>query len=87
MEKTLKINVGEYESRSDKGGEHRRWRNGGVKIGMYNFKGELEMEFEDIGDAVERNPVGATYSGIADCINRRTKKHKGKIWRREGDEE
>lgn len=70
-------------SRSDKGKQHRKYRHGGVRIGMYNFNGELEAEFEDLNAAVERNGVGATYVGIVNCITGKVKKHAGKIWRKE----
>lgn len=69
--------------RSDKGGVHKKWRHGNARIGMYNFNGVLEREFEDLDDAVANNPVGATYRGIVDCITKKTKKHAGKIWRKE----
>lgn len=80
MDKKIEIND---LGRSDKGKSHKKWRNGGVRIGMYNFNGELEEEFEDIEDAIERNGVGATYIGIVNCMNGKIKKHAGKIWRRE----
>ena len=79
------INVSGLE-RSDKGGKHRKYRHGGCRIGMYNFNGVLEREFEDLDDAVTNNTVGATYRGIVDCITGKTKKHAGKIWRKESAE-
>ena len=69
--------------RSDRGGVHRKYRHGGVRIGMYNYAGELEAEFEDLDAAVAENVVGATYRGIVDCITGKVKKHAGKIWRKE----
>lgn len=78
-----KIEVSGLE-RSDKGGVHKKYRHGGVRIGMYNFNGELEAEYADIDVAVAENPVGATYRGIVDCVTGKTKKHAGKIWRKEG---
>lgn len=80
MDKKIEINGLE---RSDKGGSHRKYRHGGCKIGMYNFMGVLEEEFEDLDAAVIGNRVGATYRGIVDCITGKTKKHAGKIWRKE----
>lgn len=69
--------------RSDLGGSHRKWKHGNGRIGMYNFNGELEIIFDNLDDAVSNNPVGATYRGIVDCITGKTKKHAGKIWRKE----
>lgn len=83
MDKELKFNTENYLKRSDAGGQHRKYRHGDVKIGMYNFAGQLEEVFEDLTDAVQKNKVGATYVGIVNCITGRTKKHAGKIWRKE----
>lgn len=80
MDKKIKVND---LSRSDKGGIHKKYRHGGCRIGMYNFNGELEAEFSDLDDAVENNGVGATYSGIVNCMTGKTKKHAGKIWRKD----
>ena len=86
MDKKLEINTDAVMYRSDKGGSHKKYRHGGVKIGMYNFNGELEAEFEDLDAAVRENVVGATYVGIVNCMTGKTKKHAGKIWRKEGGE-
>lgn len=83
MDKTLNINMEEYLAKSDKGKSHKKWVHNGYRVGMYNFAGELEMEFESLTEAVERNPVGGTYKGILACVKGEIKKHKGKIWRRE----
>ena len=77
-----KIEISGLE-RSDKGGTHRKYRHGGVKIGMYNYNGELEEEYKDLDAAVRDNEVGATYIGIVNCLNGKTKRHAGKIWRKE----
>ena len=84
MDKKIEINGLE---RSDKGGSHLKYRHGGVKIGMYNFNGELEAEFLDLDSAVAENTVGATYRGIVNCLTGNTKKHVGKIWRKEAPNE
>ena len=82
MDSKLEINAERVIYRSDKGGSHRKYRHGGVPIGMYNFNGELEEEFVDLDVAVRENRVGATYSGIVACLTGKTKKHAGKIWRK-----
>lgn len=86
MDKKLNINMEEYLAKSDKGKSHRKWKHGDYRIGMYNYAGVLEMEFENLTDAVENNPVGATYKGILACVKGTIKKHAGKIWRKEGEE-
>lgn len=86
MDKVLDINMEEYLAKSDKGKSHRKWVHDGYRVGMYNFAGELEQEFESLTDAVENNPVGATYKGILACVKHEIKKHAGKIWRKEGEE-
>ena len=78
----MEINAERVIYRSDRGGSHRKYRHGGVRIGMYNFNGELEAEFEDLDAAVRGNTVGATYNGIVACLTGKTKKHAGKIWRK-----
>lgn len=80
MDKTIDISD---LRRSDVGGVHKKYRHGGCKIGMYNYAGELECEYNGIEEAVRDNPVGGTYSGIVNCISGRIKRHAGKIWRKE----
>ena len=87
MDKVLDINMEEYLAKRDKGKSHRKWVHDGYRIGMYNYAGELEMEFGSMTDAVENNPVGGTYKGILACVKGEIKKHAGKIWRREEVEE
>ena len=82
----MNVNMEEYLAKSDKGKSHKKWVHSGYRIGMYNYAGVLEMEFEDLTDAVENNPVGATYKGILACVKGEIKKHAGKIWRKEGEE-
>ena len=85
MNKKLNINVEEYLQRSDKGIKRGNYKYD-MRIGMYNFAGKLEQTFENLTDAVENNPVGATYKGILACVKGEIKKHAGKIWRKEGEE-
>lgn len=86
MDKELDINMEEYLRRSDSGRVRKKYKHDDARIGMYNFAGKLEMEFESMTDAVENNPVGATYKGILACVKHEIKKHAGKIWRKEGEE-
>lgn len=86
MDKELNINVDEYLQRKDKGVHRKKYKHDDARIGMYNYAGVLEMEFENLTDAVENNPVGATYKGILACVKHEIKKHAGKIWRKEGEE-
>lgn len=82
MEKQLNISE-DYLRRSDKGGTHGRWAWGGIPIGMYNYAGTLEREFEDIYDAMENSGVkGVTYKGIVACCEGKIRTHAGKIWRK-----
>lgn len=83
MDKELNINVDEYLQRKDKGHVRKKYKHDNFRIGMYNFAGVLEVEFENLTDAVENNPVGGTYKGILACVKGEIKKHAGKIWRRE----
>jgi len=87
MDKELNINTDEYLQRKDKGRARKKYKHDDARIGMYNFAGKLEMEFENLTDAVENNPVGATYKGILACVKGEIKKHAGKIWRKEGTNE
>ena len=86
MDKELNINVDEYLQRKDKGRVRKKYKHDGYRIGMYNFAGQLEFVYENLSDAVENNPVGATYKGILACVKHEIKKHAGKIWRKEGEE-
>ena len=86
MDKELNINVDKYLQRKDKGCHRKKYKHDDARIGMYNYAGVLEMEFENLTDAVENNPVGATYKGILACVKHEIKKHAGKIWRKEGEE-
>ena len=86
MDSELKINMDDYMHRSDKGRTRKKYKHDDARIGMYNYAGVLEMEFENLTDAVENNPVGATYKGILACVKHEIKKHAGKIWRKEGEE-
>lgn len=67
--------------RSDKGKSHASWTWANKRIGMYALNGVLEAVFDDLSDAARNNKVGANYSGIHACINKKTKKHCNKIWR------
>lgn len=82
MDKELSINMADYLQRKDKGIRRGNYKYD-MRIGMYNYAGQLEMVFENLTDAVENNPVGATYSGILACVKGEIKKHAGKIWRKE----
>lgn len=78
----LEINIDDYLQRADKGKPRRKWVHDGYRVGMYNLAGELEMEFDNLTDAVANNPVGATYKGILASVKGKIKKHNGKIWRK-----
>ena len=86
MDNKKKISVEGVFERSDKGGKHRKWRHSGYAVLMYNFNGELEARYSDVDEAVEKNTVGATYTGIVNCVTGKVKKHAGKIWRKEDAE-
>lgn len=86
MDNELKINMDDYMHRSDKGRVRKKYKHDDARIGMYNFAGQLERVYENLSDAVENNPVGATYKGILACVKHEIKKHAGKIWRKEGEE-
>lgn len=85
MDKELKINMDDYIHRSDRGRTRKKYKHDNFRIGMYNFAGQLECVYENLSDAVENNPVGATYKGILACVKHEIKKHAGKIWRKEGE--
>lgn len=70
------------KEREDKGRRHKASKHGGFAVGQYDLAGRLEVEYESLVDAVDRNEVGATYQGILSCIQGRIRKHCGKIWRR-----
>ena len=80
------INLEEILFRKDKGHTRKKYKHDNARIGMYNYAGQLEQVFENLTDAVENNPVGATYKGILACVKHEIKKHAGKIWRKEGEE-
>lgn len=86
MDEELKINMDNYMHRSDRGRTRKKYKHDNFRIGMYNYAGVLEMEFENLSDAVENNPVGGTYKGILACVKHEIKKHAGKIWRKDGEE-
>ena len=86
MDKELNVNMEEVLFRKDRGHVRKKYKHDDARIGMYNYAGVLEMEFENLTDAVENNPVGATYKGILACVKHEIKKHAGKIWRKEGEE-
>lgn len=86
MDKELNVNIDEYLQRKDKGRVRKKYKHDDARIGMYNFAGKLECVYENLTDAVENNPVGATYKGILACVKHEIKKHAGKIWRKEGEE-
>lgn len=88
MDKQLNKNEMDALARADKGGSHRSWKWGGRKIGRYNLAGRLEEVYEDIDSAVEANrEIGATYQGIHACVSGKQKKHAGKIWRAEKEDD
>lgn len=82
MDKEVIISTDWVLERSDKGGTHKKPKHDEYVIGMYNYAGELEAEFEGISDAVANNGVGGTYQGILGCVQGRLKKHAGRIWRK-----
>lgn len=73
--------------RSDAGGNHRQYRHDGVRVGQYDLAGRLEMVFDSLVDASERNTVGATYQGIYACCKKAIRKHANKVWRWDKGEE
>ena len=84
MDKQLNDSELDALRRSDAGKSHSRWKHGGVKIGMYNYAGELEREFADVYDAVENCGIdGVRYQGIVSCCEGRIRRHAGKIWKAE----
>lgn len=78
----LEINMEDYLQRADKGKTRRKYVHDGYRVGMYNLAGELEMVFDNLTDAVDNNPIGATYKGILASVKGEIKKHKGKLWRK-----
>lgn len=83
MQKQLNISE-DYLRKADKGGTHKRWAWGGIPIGMYNYAGTLEREFEDIYDAIANCGLdGVTYKGIVACCEGKIRTHAKRIWRKD----